>query len=387
MKHKIAIYSGEIPSTTFIERLIIGLSQKNYDIYIFGFQKKKVKYSNSIKLISYSDKLSKIYLLCKYQILLSLFFRKEKRRLDEIIKTKKGNLISKLKFYPVLYHRPDIFHLQWAKGVEEWIWVKEFGIKYIVSLRGTHVSISPYANNDLKEKYKQNFPSVDFFHAVSNTMAREILQYGVDASRIKVIYSGLDFNFIKYNSKSISNKPYKILSIGREHWVKGYNYAIDTCKILSDNNFDYKYKIIGIENSEDLLFQRNQLQLNDNVIFENKISFDALKNEIFKADILVLPSVEEGIANVVLEAMAVGTLVITTDCGGMKELIVDGVNGFIVPMRNPTQMANCILKCFHLSIEKYNEITLNARKTVEASHHIEKMVDGFNQMYNFILCE
>lgn len=387
MKHKIAIYSGEIPSTTFIERLINGLSQKNYDIYIFGFQKNKVKYNDSLKLISYSNKLSKIFLLCKYHILLSLFFRKEKKKLDEIIKARNGNLTSKLKFYPVLYHKPDIFHLQWAKGVEEWIWVKEFGIKYIVSLRGTHVSISPYANNVLKEMYKMHFPLVDFFHAVSNTMANEVINYSVNHSKIKVIYSGLDFKFINYYPKKMINKPYKILSIGREHWVKGYNYAIDACKILSDNNFNYIYKIIGIENSEDLVFQRNQLQLNDKVIFENKIAFDALKKEIYKADILILPSVEEGIANVVLEAMAAGTLVITTDCGGMKELILDGVNGFVVPMRNPTQLANSIQECSLLSIEKYNEVTLNARKTVETNHSMEKMVGDFNQMYKFILCE
>lgn len=387
MKHKIAIYSGEIPSTTFIERLINGLSQKNYDIYIFGFQKNKVKYNDSIKLISYSNKLSKIFLLCKYHILLSLFFRKEKKKLDEIIKARNGNLTSKLKFYPVLYHKPDIFHLQWAKGVEEWIWVKEFGIKYIVSLRGTHVSISPYANNVLKEMYKMHFPLVDFFHAVSNTMANEVINYSVNHSKIKVIYSGLDFKFINYYPKKMINKPYKILSIGREHWVKGYNYAIDACKILSDNNFNYIYKIIGIENSEDLVFQRNQLQLNDKVIFENKITFDALKKEIYKADILILPSVEEGIANVVLEAMAAGTLVITTDCGGMKELILDGVNGFVVPMRNPTQLANSIQECSLLSIEKYNEVTLNARKTVETYHSMEKMVGDFNQMYKIILCE
>ena len=102
---------------------------------------------------------------------------------------------------------------------------------------------------------------------------------------------------------------------------------------------------------------------------------------------MILPSVEEGIANVVLEAMAAGTLVITTDCGGMKELILDGVNGFVVPMRNPTQLANSIQECSLLSIEKYNEVTLNARKTVETNHSMEKMVGDFNQMYKFILCE
>ena len=55
-----------------------------------------------------------------------------------------------------------------------------------------------------------------------------------------------------------------------------------------------------------------------------------VKELIKNADILLLSSVEEGIANVVLEAMALGTLVVSTECGGMNEVIKNNENGFLV---------------------------------------------------------
>ena len=47
------------------------------------------------------------------------------------------------------------------------------------------------------------------------------------------------------------------------------------------------------------------------------------------SDCFILPSVQEGISNVVLESMAIGLPVVNSDCGGMKEIINNGKNGFI----------------------------------------------------------
>ena len=86
-KVKIAIYSGEIPSTVFIERLILGMSKNDYLVCLFGYQKRKVNYqSKSIFVKSYSDnRFFKFLLLIKYSVLLFLFNRKDKKTLDIFI--------------------------------------------------------------------------------------------------------------------------------------------------------------------------------------------------------------------------------------------------------------------------------------------------------------
>lgn len=387
MKGKtIAIYSGEIPSTTFIERLVIGLANTNTTIYLFGKQKKKAKYPKNVSLFTYTDKFSKLITLLNYSILLFIFKPKEKKQLDLIIASQEGAAkIKKLKYYPVLYHKPDIFHLQWAKGIEDWLWVKEFGIQYVLSLRGTHISISPIADPLLKEKYETHFHQVDGFHAVSKAIVEEAKKYESNLKNTAVIYSGLDLEKLTFKTKTNSDSTLKILSIGRSHWLKGYHYALDACVLLKEKNVDFQYTIIGIDNEEELIFQRNQLNLISEVIFQKSLPFPKVMEQIQEADILLLPSLEEGIANVVLEAMALGTLVISTNCGGMQEVVNDGENGFIVPVRNAKAISETLLKASKLSSLEYNEMTKKARVVIEQQHSNEKMICDFNSFYNSLL--
>lgn len=388
MKSKtIAIYSGVIPSTTFIERLVVGLADSGSVIYLFGKQNKPVKYSKNIKLVTYSNRLSKLMFLIKYAILLRLFKSKEKKKLDTLIAAQSGSIINKkLKYYPVLYHQPAIFHLQWAKGVEDWIWVQEFGMQYVLSLRGAHVNYTPITLPEYKDIYKRYFPRVDGFHAVSIAILKESLNYGAVESNIKTIYSGFDLNKLEYLSKNnFQTDKLSIISIGRSHWKKGYNYALDAFSILKQEGFDFEYSIIGVEEEEELLFQRNQLDLEAEVVFKKGLAFEQIIKEIHKADIVLLPSVEEGIANVVLEAMALGTIVISTNCGGMEEIVKKEENGFIVPIRNSKEIAATIKKVSALSLEKHNEITLKSRVAIENQHSDKKMIHDFNAFYESIL--
>jgi glycosyltransferase involved in cell wall biosynthesis len=384
MKNKtIAIYSGEIPSTTFIERLIVGLALSGDTIYLFGAQNKSVKYPKTIKKFTYSNRFNKFTSLLKYTILLSIFKTDEKRKLDEIIAKQKGNKkIKQVKYYPVLYHKPDIFHLQWAKGIEDWLWVKEFGIKFVLSLRGTHISISPIADDALSEKYKKNFHKVDGFHAVSKDILEQAKSFEPTLKNATFIYSGLDLEKLIYKPKKTINSKLKILSIGRSHWLKGYTYTLDACSILKKENFSFQYKIIGINNDEELLFQRNQLNLEKQVTFQKSVSFQKIVEEIYEADIVLLPSLEEGIANVVLEAMAMGTLVISSDCGGMIEIINHNKNGYIVPIRNSKAIAERIKNVNTLTLESYNAITFKARKALENQHGKDKMISDFESFYD-----
>lgn len=382
----VAIYSGEIPSSTFIERLVIGLSNNNTTIYLFGNRKHKTNYPNNIKLFTYSNRVNKLFSLLKYSFLLLLFKANDKRKLDEIIKKQNGNnRLKKLKYYPVLYHKPDIFHLQWAKGIEDWLWVQEFGMKYVLSLRGTHLTISPIADAALKKSYQDNFKKLDGFHAVSNAILGEAKKYEPNLLNAKVIYSGLDLDKLVYKKKTQINEKLKIISIGRSHWVKGYSYALDAFSILKQENFKFEYTIFGIDTDEELLFQRNQLNLEAEVIFKKTVAFEQIIKEIQEADIVVLPSIEEGIANVVLEAMALGTLAISTNCGGMEEIVKNNENGFIVPIRTSIEIAETIKKVNSISLADYNEMSAKARVAVEKQHSNIKMISDFNILYEDVL--
>lgn len=389
-KVKIAIYSGEIPSTVFIERLILGMSKNDYLVYLFGYQKRKVNYqSKSIFVKSYSDnRFFKFLLLIKYSVLLFLFNRKDKKTLDIFInQSAKNKTLSKIKYYPVLWYKPDVFHIQWAKSISDWYWVQQFGIKLVVSFRGVHINYSPIFDPKLAEIYRKYFPQVDGFHAVSKAISLEAQKYGAVAEKIKVVYSGL--SEIKNDNPREENKrgEFKIISVGRNHWVKGYTYAIDAVKILVSHGVNVKYTIIGGQNSEELLFKIKNYQLENNVVLLGNIPFSEVQKMMINADLLLLPSVEEGIANVVLEAMQLGTVVLSTNCGGMNEVIQHKKNGFIVPVRNSQKIADAVMEIVQLSENEKSNIISNAKATINKNHTEDKMITDMISLYKNVLSQ
>lgn len=317
-------------------------------------------------------------------MLLWVFKNKAKRQLDAYIqKNARYPRLSKIKYYPVLWHHPDIFHVQWAKSIYDWMWVQEFGIKLVLSLRGAHINYSPIADSQLAATYKNTFPKVAGFHAVSKAIALEAQKYGATPEKIKVVYSGLDP--IQTTFEKTENHTFKILLVGRAHWIKGYDDALDALKKLKDSGCPFECTIIGAKDSEELQFQRADLGLENEVHLMGKLPFQAVQQKMMEADLLILSSVEEGIANVVLEAMQLRTLVLSTDCGGMGEVIEEGVNGFLVPIRNPEAMAAAVQKIRQLPFEDKETIRTAAQKTVEARHTISTMVHSMLELYQKVL--
>jgi colanic acid/amylovoran biosynthesis glycosyltransferase len=358
------------------------LSRKDCEIYLFGFTKKKISYSKSVSVFAYKNtKISKTLFLIKYSLLLLLFKGKDKRKLDAILRKQSKNLLlDRVKCYPVLWHRPDIFHVQWAKGLADWVWVKEFGIKLVLSLRGAHINYSPIADNALATMYRDNFYKVDAFHAVSKAIGLEAEKYNASREKIHVVYSGLrlDQTSVKLSKE---NSVFQIISIGRPHWKKGYTYAIGALKILKSQGFKFHYTIIGGANHIEFSYQVHDLKLENEVTLLDTLPYAKVQELMVDADLLLLPSIEEGIANVVLEAMQNRTLVLTTDCGGMQEVIQDGYNGFIVPIRESDAIAKKIIDIMKIEEKAKTSLLNNALDTITSQHSEEEMVSQMLALY------
>jgi glycosyltransferase involved in cell wall biosynthesis len=88
-----------------------------------------------------------------------------------------------------------------------------------------------------------------------------------------------------------------------------------------------------------LEFTADDLGVSQRVRLRGKLSTAECRDVLRDADVFVLSSVAEGISNAVLEAMACGVPVVCTECGGMREAVRDGVEGYLVPPRDPDAMA------------------------------------------------
>jgi len=97
-------------------------------------------------------------------------------------------------------------------------------------------------------------------------------------------------------------------------------------------------------------------------------------------DIFVLPSLSEGLPLSILEALALKKSVVATNVGGVSEIMEDGVNGYIVPPRNPEAIADRILMLLGRP-ETAVRIGQAGRKRVEGAFSLEKMVREYELLY------
>jgi len=108
---------------------------------------------------------------------------------------------------------------------------------------------------------------------------------------------------------------------------------------------DINLVTIGGHPSEEALEQRRRLGLEDSVYFvERWLSRDELIAHYQSAELFVLSSVQEGLGIPVLEAIACGLPVVSTDCGGPNSVVVEGQTGLLVPNHDPDALADGILR-------------------------------------------
>lgn len=385
---RVAIFSGGIVTPTFIQRLINGLSEADTQIVIFGNENGKVpNYHHKVKVIP-NPKGIKGHALFLFRFFKALIICPVRvKQYASYYKNWPWHSVGAWKTWqrhlPVILNLPDVFHLQWALGTEYWIFLKKlYGVKFVVSLRGAHINYSPLFDPSLKVEYQQSFPLVDSFHAVSKAIGNETCLYGATPNQIQIIYSGLNLNDFTFTVKKgiDRNKPIKIISVGRPHWKKGYRYALDAINALRNKGYNIHYTIVGGLSPEQW-HQRHQLHLSESVHVIQRLPFHEVKNCMANADILLLPSVEEGIANVVLESMALGTLVVSSNCGGMEEVVRNGVTGFVFPLRDVDAMVHRIEEAISLTDDAYEKITREARLLIEQQHTLPRLIQGMKQLY------
>jgi colanic acid/amylovoran biosynthesis glycosyltransferase len=381
---KIIIFDGSFKTTPFINRLAKGLVL-NHQVYILGFNEKisqpvaGITYvslgSNQSKLKFTGTTLSKLLQSKKFNLLFPT--------LRKLIQGKRQELQQQNLDLALKNISPDIIHLQWPSVIP---WFEEVLLKQeipvILSQRGFHNNVRPFVDEANFEYLKKWYPKMAGFHSVSKAIATNGNKIWTFPKKIdKVIYTGLPLQEISFSENYMRSIPLKLLSIGRAHWIKGYDYALHTCKQLKEKNIPFLYTIIGGAGDEELQFLVADLGLEDCVFLENRKS----QKEVFKlmaeAALLLMPSLEEGIPNVVVEAMAIGLPVISTDCGGVPELIVEGVNGWMVPTRKPEAIAAAIIHFMELPLDMIEKVRIEARGKVEQQHNEAQMVLGMEELY------
>ncbi len=295
------------PLETFLERLIRGLAEKGFRITLVSRKKPHAAWVLTEKISWFP--------------------------------------LSLLKLFPFLARRWDVIYFPWNSAAIENLKFFDQGVPAVVSCRGSQINSAPHNpnRNQIKEGLGATFRKAALVHCVSQAIQNEAMQYGLTLEKSRVIYPAVDTDFF-FPGESRSEDPFlKIVTIGNLSWVKGHEYALLTIRKLLDAKIAVRYEIIGEgPDRQRILYTIQDLALEKNVFLSGRLSPEKVRDRLRKSDVFLLSSLSEGISNAALEAMACGLPIITTDCGGMREAITDGVEGFAVPVRDPEAMEDSL---------------------------------------------
>jgi glycosyltransferase involved in cell wall biosynthesis len=187
--------------------------------------------------------------------------------------------------------------------------------------------------------------------AISHGVAQDIfaLAPGAETHTTTVYNAGVDERLHKLAAMPIDSSEKRpqgplLVACGRLTEQKGFPYLLDAFAMIRREVPDAVLWILGEGPDREALEQQiENLSLGDSVRLlgfrDNPYSYMA------SADLFVLSSVFEGFGNVVAEALACGTAVVSTDCPyGPSEIITDGVSGLLVPPRDPQALAAAIVR-------------------------------------------
>ena len=223
------------------------------------------------------------------------------------------------KFFPITFsftaHANDIF------APRDF----EIGLDRLVDAARIIVTVTDYAARFLRERFPNR------------------------ADRIYRVYNGL--NLSEFGRTDFSFTPPLIVAVGRLIAKKGFADLIRACGLLAEGGKPFQCEIVGegpLEN--ELRAQIEQLDLQNRVALSGAKPQREVRRRLAAASIFVLPSVVDsagGIDNlptVIMEAMATALPVISTDIGGIPEMVVENETGFLVRPGDTGALARAVEK-------------------------------------------
>ena len=187
-----------------------------------------------------------------------------------------------------------------------------------------------------------------------------------------VMLHGSGVNLNKFVIQEFPNK-FGFLFIGRLIKDKGIFEYLEACKIVKAKYPEVRCLLVGPFDSNPSALKEEELKP---YIDENIIEYFGEQKDVrpylAQCNVFVLPSYREGTPKTVLEAMASYKAIITTDVPGCKETVINGKNGYLVPAREFTELAEKMVELYE-NPSLINEMALKGRKMAEDTFDVKKI--------------
>jgi colanic acid/amylovoran biosynthesis glycosyltransferase len=236
----------------------------------------------------------------------------------------------------------------------------EIGLSEILSSASAIIAVSDFAANQLRKRFPET------------------------ASRVYRIYNGIDC--VQFQPSQFEPPPL-ILSIGRLISKKGFDVLIDACALLRQRGHGFRCEIIGEGPlSEELQAHIHRQDLREHVRLAGPQTQSEIAARLSKATVLALPcridpdGAMDNLPTVVMEAMASAVPVVSTNIGGISEMIRDGETGLLVAQNDPGATADALGRLIN-DIKLAQSFGGGGRERSEETFSIEKNVRALRQIF------
>ncbi|MGC1307861.1 MAG: glycosyltransferase [Phormidesmis sp.] len=262
----------------------------------------------------------------------------------------------------------------------------------VVMFRGFDISAQLKAQGD--QIYNDLFQKADFFLTNCDFFRRRLLSLGCPADRVSVHYSGLDCN--KFTLKARSLPPaaqVRIAATGRLVEKKGLAYSIRAVAQVARHYPHIRFDIMGDGPLRaELSALIASLDMTDTIHLLGWQNESEIIHTLAQAHLFIAPSVtaadgnQDAPINVLKEAMALGLPVISTDHGGIPELVEHDVSGFLVPERDADAIAQALIALIEHP-ERWPAMGKAGRAYVEAHYELDALNDRLVDFYERLVSD
>lgn len=191
-----------------------------------------------------------------------------------------------------------------------------------------------------------------------------------DVSKARLV-NGSGVDLAHYPLKSLPAAP-AFLLIARLLWTKGIREYCDAALILKAKCPTAIVRLAGPADNGPDGIPASQIDIWEKAGIEYLGPLSDVRPALAQCSVYVLPSYREGTPRTVLEAMATGRAIITTDVAGCRETTIDGLNGLVVAVQDTHSLAEAMAK-LAMSPDKRKAMGMASRKLVEEKYAIEKV--------------
>ncbi|MCP4252516.1 MAG: glycosyltransferase family 4 protein [Candidatus Scalindua sp.] len=247
----------------------------------------------------------------------------------------------------------------------------------------------------LLNRFSERF--VDRFMVVSDALKKMMIEkHRIEPHRVVKIYNGIEVDDFcladdeivrrrkEFREESGLKEDTPVIgAIGRLVWQKGFEHFIEAIPEVLKEFKEARFLIVGegiLENT--LKMASKKLEIN------NKIRFIGFRNDIkdilATIDILVMPSLLEGLPMILLEAMAMGKPIVATDIDGINEVLENGKTALLVPPKAPEALSEAIVNLL-THRDQAHQMGIDARRVVEERFGVDTMVERVEVVYEELL--